>query len=168
MHNAGGLAGPLDHPGHIADVNRGAIADANHDPLHVRCMVQEAARINLHLASGRLDITDVAPFVGGLNDARKLIEADTETAQPLGRYFDAELFLPAANDEALARAGHLLEVLHHLKRDETQAGVVDAVRPEGQGNHRHVVNGFRLHQRMRNPRRYLVHIGVDLVVEADK
>ena len=168
LHQIFGVFGSLAHLRHIAHIDRAVVVHANDQTFHIVGLGQERAGKHLHDFARRFQAACFFFRVGAANGLRHLSGADAVTGQTFRQNLDPQLFGTAADDVALRRVGHFLEALHDVKRHHAQGRVIDVVRPHGQRHHRHIVNAFRLDQRLRYTWGNFVHVGHQLVIQLDQ
>ena len=102
-----------------------------------------------------------------MNGLGNLLQADTITGQTLRHDLDLDLVFPATDDEALADILHLAEALQQVQRKQSQGAVIHILGPQGQRDHRDIINADRLDQRLGDVGWNLVYIGLQLVMHLD-
>ena len=154
--------------GHIGQIDRLAAVDTNHHAFDRLSAVQEAAGLHNGLSVGAGEGAGRQGGVALLQGTGHLQRRQTVAGQARGIQRHPQLAGQPALDLDLGAVLALLQFIGHFPGQGPQGAVVVALRPEGQGQDRHIVDGFRHHQRLAGPGRQHAAVAHDLVVELDQ
>ena len=173
-HHLFGVLGALAHQCHVTHVHGHAIVTAHLQLIDVIRSLQKLARHHGEMGAAGLHVARLLLHVGLLYGLCHLPQADAIPRQALGQHLHRHLLGAPAHHEAFSGLRNLLDGLQHGKGEAAQLTVVHVrdtvpveilVRPQGQGDHGHVVYALGLHQGRRHAVGDLVHVGGQLLVD---
>ena len=173
-HHLLGVFRPLTYQGHVTHVYRHAIVAAHLEMIDVVRGLQELAGNHRKVGTAGFHVARLLLHVGLLYGLGHLPQADAVTGQPFRQHFYGHLLGAAAHHKAFPGIRNLLDGLQHGQGQAAQLTVVHVrdtipieilVRPQGQGDHGHVVYALGLHQGRRHTVGNLVHVGGQLFVD---
>ncbi len=157
---------------HLAQVDRLALADADHEVAHLVGVVQEFARLHGQHAAVGLRVDHAARGHAEVGGGQRLLQAqqvDAALAQAAGVDRHLHHAAGAADGLDLACAGHALELGLHRVRHALELDGAGCFRaPQRDREHRHVVDAGRPHDRRHHAQAggQPVLVGIEHVVQA--
>ena len=163
----GGLFAAIGHFGDVAHEHRLVVGHAGHHVAHVFGGAQKLAGFEQVFAVGGVELAGGQAAVGEPERAGHLQRREVVAREFAFIEDDADFAPLPADQRDGGDIGHLLDGVVHLGRDAPQFEIAVAVAGKRQRQNRHIVDGSRLHQRLRGARRDEVEIGGQLLIEAD-
>ena len=160
-----GVVGAFGHQRNIADIDHLPVLCADHQVFNVAGVFQERAGLQRKGGLPHLDRPDRAFGIGRGNGLGDLVQPDAKTGQPFGEDFNPYRIGPSAGDKTLRGGFDFLQPLQHVQPKRTQARFVQLVRPQGQGDNRHIIHPFGADQRLRYAGGDAVKVGLDFIVQ---
>ena len=167
----------LAHCGYIVHIHRHAVVIADLQRVDVIHGRQEGTGHHHAVGAAGFDRVHLRLDIRALNRLGHLADAQAIARETLGEDLDDHLLGAPADHEAVAGVGDFLDVLQHRLGQASQLRVVYVrhavivvilLGPQGDVDHRHIVNRFGFDQRELHALRQAVAVGGQLVVDLDQ
>jgi hypothetical protein len=161
-----GLLAPVGDGGHVAQKDRASFGGADDDRADVLEGAQHRPRFDEDRAVVPGERPGSEPAVVCLQRTDDPERCDAARREALRVELDADLSTFATDEGDVADVGHLFDALAQLRGDSAQLEGFEAITPQRQGKHGHVVDGARFDEGLGDPRRHAVEVRAQLVVQA--